>query len=102
MYNHMCILFNLNSLLTSFVLLVAMVTSLSTTRSIFLWRDSGGILCRPPELTPTHIGDIPFGIGDIAIDIGRTVFGVGDTAPGTGDVPLKAGDTSLCEPPTGK
>jgi hypothetical protein len=69
-------------LLTSFLLLEILLKPLSTTRSFFLWGDSGGILCRLPELTPTRTGDIPFGMGD--------------TGPGTGDVPLQAGETPLC------
>lgn len=85
-----------------------MVMSLSTTRSTFLWGDSGGILCLPPELTPARIGDLLFGLGDIAIGTGRIVLGAGDTALGNGDVPLQAGETllagdnSLCETPTKK
>lgn len=64
-----------------------------------MWGDSGGILCRPPESTPTCMGDNPLGIDD-------TATGMDDTAVDPGESPLQegetllAGDTPLCGLPT--
>jgi hypothetical protein len=76
-----------------------MLKPLSTTRSFCFWGDSGGILSRPLESTPTCTGDNP-------LDIDGTATGMDDTAAGPGESPLHegetllAGDTPLCGLPT--